>query len=258
MVLDMARDGDHGHQLKCDLTNEERVKEFYRVNGCNFEVVVEEARRWSPGLPPTVPLLDIRTWNSFTLGGDSGSVAGIKRGGDDFLVKFEGESGHVVLTEYLDIFENAVKELERSVEGDNHRAFLTALSDGIASIEGYINYQAGQTGGQQYKDSEQEKVSFETKINEWIPQLTGAKLDKSGATWSHHQELRRIRNGYQAHPKMHLYGITYSEICRRMNLFRTGIAGLLFDLHIAFSKLVPGQVIQARCLPDIRYVTEPE
>jgi hypothetical protein len=132
-ALDMARYGDHGHQLKCDLTNEERVKEFYRVNGCNFELVLEEARRWSPGLPPMVPLLDIRTWNSFTLGGAPGSVAGIKRGGDDFLVKFEGESGHVVLTEYLDIFENAVKELERSVEGNNHRAFLTALSDGIAS-----------------------------------------------------------------------------------------------------------------------------
>jgi len=118
-------------------------------------------------------------------------------------VKFEGESGHVVLTEYLDIFENAVKELESSVEGNrhrallsdnSHRAFLTALSDGIASIEGYINYQAGRRGGQQYKDSEQEKVSFETKINEWIPQLTGGTLDKGGVNWNHHKELRGIRN----------------------------------------------------------------
>ena len=258
MVLNLARYGDHGHQLKCNLTNEEGVKAFFRVNGYNFEVEVEKARRWSPGLPLIVPLVDYRTWNSFTLGGAPGSVAGIKTGGDDFLVKFEGESGHVVLDEYLDIFENAAKELERSVKDNNHRAFLTALSDGIASIEGYVNYQAAEKGGPQHKDSEQEKVSFETKINEWIPQITGGKLDKSGVNWSHHQDLRRIRNEYQAHPKQHLYGIPYSEICRRMNLFRTGIAGLLFDLHIAFNDLAPGQVIQACYMPDIRYVIEPE
>ncbi len=96
------------------------------------------------------------------------------------------------------------------------------------------------------------------KINEWIPQITGGKLDKSGVNWSHHQELRSIRNEYQAHPKQHLYGIPYSEICRRMNRFRTGIAGLLFDLHIAFNDLVPGQVVQACYMPDIQYVIDPK
>ena len=253
----MALYGDHGHQLRCDLSNEERVTEFYRLNDCNFEVVVEQAREWSPGLPPMVPIFDVRTWNSFTLGGAPGSIAGIKTGGEDFLVKFEGESGHVVLSEYLDIFENAVRELERSVKDSNHRAFLTAISDGVASIEGYINYRADRVGGQQYKDSEQEKVSFETKINEWIPQITGRKLDKGGVNWNHHKELRGIRDNFQAHPKTHLYGVPYSEICRRMNLFRAGIAGLLFDLHIAFKDLVPGQVIQGCFLPDIRLVMEP-
>jgi hypothetical protein len=258
MVLAMALYGDHGHQLRCDLSNEARVKEFYTINGYNFEVVVEKAREWSPGLPPMVPIFDVRRMNSFTLGGAPGSIAGIKTGGDDFLVKFEGETGHVVMSEYLDIFENAVAGLERSVEGNSHRAFLTAISDGIASIEGYINYQAVQIGAQQYKDCEQQKVSFETKINEWIPQITGGKLDKGGVNWIHHQELRRIRNDYQAHPKTPLYGIPYSEICRRINLFRTGIARLLFDLHRAFNRLVPGQVIQACFLPDIQHVIEPE
>ena len=177
-------------------------------------------------------------------------------------MKFEDETGHVVLSEYLDIFENAVADLERSVEISGrgsrvYRVFLTSISEGIASIEGYINYQAGRRGGQQFKDSKQQKVSFEDKIDEWIPQITGGKLDKGGVNWIHHQELRRIRNDYQAHPKTPLYGIPYSEICRRMNLCRTGIAGLLFDLHIAFNGLVPGQVIQGCFLPDIQYVIEP-
>lgn len=186
MVLAMAKYGDHGHQLRCDLSNEECVKEFYRLNGYNFEVEVEKARRWSPGLPVMVPLFDFRTMNSFTIGGAPGSVGGIKAGGEEFLVKFEGKSGHVVLYEYLDIFENAAAELQRSVggsrriplsSGNSHRALLTAISDGIASIEGYITYQADRRGGKKFKDSKQEKVSFEDKINEWIPQITGRKLD---------------------------------------------------------------------------------
>ena len=178
-------------------------------------------------------------------------------------MKFEGETGHVVMSEYLYIFENAVAELERSVElsGTNsrmYRVFLTGISEGIVSIEGYINYQADRIGGQQFRASKQHKVSFENKIDEWIPQITGGKLDKSGVNWNHHKELRSIRDDYQAHPKTHLYGTTYSEICRRMNLFRTGIAGLLFDLHIAFNDLVPAQVIQGYFLPNIiRYVIEP-
>jgi hypothetical protein len=267
LVLTMARYGDHGHQLRCDLSNEEGVKEFYRLNGYNFEVEVEKARKWSPGLPMMVPIFDVRTMNSFTLGGAPGSIGGIKAGGEDFLVKFEGESGHVVMSEYLDIFENAAAELERSVggnrhrplfSGNSHRAFLTAISDGIASIEGYITYQADRRGGKKFKDSKQEKVSFEDKINEWIPQITGRKLDKGGVNWNHHKELRGIRDNFQAHPKTHLYGITYSEICRRMNLFRTGIAGLLFDLHLAFNDLVPAQIIHGYFLPEIQYVIEPE
>ena len=156
MILAMALYGDHGHQLRCDLSSEEGVKEFYRVNGYNFQDEVEKARRWSPGLPLMVPIFDVRGLNSFALGGGPGSVAGIKTGGEDFEVKFEDETGHVVLSEYLDIFENAVADLERSVEISGrgsrvYRVFLTSISEGIASIEGYINYQAGRRGGQQLR-----------------------------------------------------------------------------------------------------------
>jgi hypothetical protein len=181
----------------------------------------------------------------------------VGEGGEEFVAKVEGESGHVVLSEYLDSFENAAKELERSVKDNNHRALLTALSDGVASIEGYINYQAGRKGGQQYSDSKQQMVSFETKIDEWIPQITGSKLDKGGVNWNHHNQLRNIRDDFQAHPKTHLYLTPYSEICRRMNLFRTGIAGLLFDLHVQFKDLVPAQIIHGYFLPEIQYVIEP-
>ncbi len=258
LILTMAKYGDHEHQLRCDLSNEEGVKEFYRLNGYNFEVEVEKARKWWAHLPAMVPIFDVRRMNSFTLGGAPGSVTGIKAGGDDFLVKFEGETGHVVMSEYLDIFENAVEELVRSVERTRYRTFLTGISEGIASIEGYISYQADHRGGQQFRDSKQQKVSFEDKIDKWIPQITGRKLDKSGVNWNHHTQLRNIRDDFQAHPKTHLYGITYSEICRRMNLFRTGIAGLLFDLHMTFNDLVPAQVIHGCFLPEIRYVIEPE
>lgn len=75
--------------------------------------------------------------------------------------------------------------------------------------------------------------------------------------WNHHKQLRGIRDDFQAHPKMHLYGISYPEICRRINLFRTGIAGLLFDLHLVFNDLVPSPITHGYFLPDIHYVIEP-
>src|SRR5215211_2403804 len=81
LALTMAEYGDHGHQFRCDLSNEERVKEFYRLNGYNFEVEVEKARKWWPGLPMMVPIFDVRTPISFTLGGAPGSIIGIKAGG---------------------------------------------------------------------------------------------------------------------------------------------------------------------------------
>lgn len=241
------------YQYQYDLGNEESVKEFFRQHGYNFEVVVEEVRNrlaW-------VPIIDVRTPSSFTLGGAPGSIAGIKRGGDEFLVKFEGEMGNVVLSEYIDIFEHAVEELDRSLERSSNRDFLTAVSDGIASIEAYINYQANRIGGQQYRDSKQQLISFDDKLDKWIPQITGGKLDKGGVNWNHHKQLRGIRDDFQAHPKTHLYGISYPEICRRINLFRTGIAGLLFDLHLVFNDLVPSPITHGYFLPDIHYVIEP-
>lgn len=205
-----------------------------------------------------VPIFYVRTPNSFTLGGVPGSVTSIKRGDED-IVKLEGETGHVVMSEYMDIFEYAVAELERSLELSRtesrmYRVFLSGVGAGIASLEAYINYRAGQ----RFSYSKQNQVLFDTKVDGWIPAITGGKLDKGGVNWNHYDQLREIRNDFQTHPSTHVYGTNFSEICRRMNLFQTGIVGLLFDLHVAFNDLVPAQVIHGYFLPEIQYVIEPQ
>jgi hypothetical protein len=259
LILTLALHGDHGYQSKYYLGNEEGVKAFFRQHGYDFEVVVEQVRNRQSW----VPILDVRTFSSLTLGGAPGSHAAIRGPGDKEIVTFKGETGHVVFSEYMDIFEHAVEELNRSVERSNinskmYRDFLSSVSDGIASLEAYINYRADLIGGPQFSDSKQQKVSFDDKIDLWIPEITGRKLDKGGVNWNHFTQLRDLRDDFQAHPKAHVYGTPYTEICRRMNLFRTGVAGLLFDLHLALRSLVPSPVIHGYYLPDIRYVTEPE
>jgi hypothetical protein len=109
-------------------------------------------------------IIDVRTFSSFILGGALDSITGTKGGGNQFLVKFEGEAGHVVKSEYTNIFEHAVEQLNRSLERSRYRDSLTIVSEGIAIIEAYINYRANQIGGQQYGDSKQHLVSFDDTL----------------------------------------------------------------------------------------------
>jgi hypothetical protein len=158
--LTMAMYSDHGYQFQYHLSNEESVKEFYRQHGYNCEIVDEEVHNklaW-------ILIIDVRTFSSFMLRGAPDSITGTKGGGNQFLVKFEGETGHVVKSEYTGIFEHAVEQLNRSLERSRYRDFLTIVSEGIASIEAYINYRANQIGGQQYGDSKQHLVSFDDTL----------------------------------------------------------------------------------------------
>jgi hypothetical protein len=163
----------------------------------------------------------------------------------------------VALKEYLEVFEHAVEELYQCVDSIKYRTFMSCISNGIASLKAYINHTASGYGPN-FVDSKQNKTSFDNKVKDWIPKITGHTLDISGDNWRHFNALREIRDKYQAHPKSGRYRVLHSEFCRQLNLFRTGIAGLLLDLHIVFGDLAPPTIVHGYYLPDIQYVIEPE
>ena len=137
--------------------------------------------------------------------------------------------------------------------------FLSCVSNGVASIEAYLGQKAGiynkRNPGKELIDNKQNKVSFDDKINEWIPIMTGGpKLNKGTQRWEHYKKLRNIRDQQQAHSKAPALG---SDLAKLLSFFRTGIAGMLLELHILFGdRNVPATIIRHAYLPDVEYVAE--
>jgi hypothetical protein len=101
-------------------------------------------------------------------------------------------------------------------------------------------------------------VSRDDKIDEWIPIMTGGKkLNKGNQRWEHYKKLRTVRDQQQAHLKAPALGSDYRKLAKSLNIFRTGIAGMLLELHILFGdRNVPATIIRHAYLPDVEYVTE--
>lgn len=100
-------------------------------------------------------------------------------------------------------------------------------------------------------------MSFENKVDIWIPKLAGgAKLDKSGTMWQHFLTLRAIRDDAAIHPKAVGFGISYGDLAKKINLYRLGIAGFLFQLHLLSYVTVPRAVIRAMYTPEVEVVEQ--
>ena len=98
-------------------------------------------------------------------------------------------------------------------------------------------------------------VRFDDKINLWIPKMAkGKKLDKSGVNWKDFRNLRSIRDNLAIHPKFSGHGISYSDLADKINSFRTGIAGLLIQLHILFDERIPGTIIRSAYSPNVEVI----
>jgi hypothetical protein len=137
----------------------------------------------------------------------------------------------------------------------------SAIVKGIGSLEAFINARADRWNKthpeDQLLDSRQKKVSFEDKVDIWIPKLTGgAKLDKSGTMWRHFVALRGIRDDEAIHPKAVGFGISYRDLAKNINMFRLGIAGFLFELHLLSYVTVPRAVIRAMYAPEVEAVEQ--
>ena len=135
----------------------------------------------------------------------------------------------------------------------------TCLSNGIASIDTYISHQVLLYNSDQPSepliDSKERRVSQDTKIDEWMPKMLGGKrLDKSRTNWQNFKRLRALRDELAIHIKQPTLGISDQQLGELLNLFRSGIAGLVVDLHLLFGEQVPSKIIRYAYLPDIKLV----
>lgn len=251
MILMMAKHGNGSRNLR--FVSDADVKRFFEANRYNWDDLVQTCRKQNEN----VPLIENLIGSTWTVGrGRASIVTGAATDKEKEIASVEGPAS-LTTSSYLQLFENALDSFHRCMERASFGDFQSCVSNGVASVDAYIAhrawlYNAGHPS-ELLVDTKETKVSQDTKIDEWIPKMSGGrKLNKSGLNWNHFKRLRGIRDELAVHIKQPAIGITYQQLCEFLNLFRTGIAGLLIDLHLIFDERIPCKIIRYAYLPDVK------
>jgi hypothetical protein len=156
---------------------------------------------------------------------------------------------------YAARFHTAVSAWRRAVERHSHAELLSALGDGIASVESFLNVNA-LAWNKRYPErrlTKLHKTSFADKVDVWLPAMTGASVDEPFR--AHLAEMKRYRDDVAIHQKHSVAAMTLSELARLLNLFTTGIAVPLFQMHQLLRRQVPSFIVRAAFAPAASVAT---
>lgn len=251
MILMMAKCGNGSRNPK--FVTDADVKRFFKASGYDWGDLIQTCRKQEE-IVPLIENLIGSTWT--VVGGKAAIVTGAGTDDEREIASVESPAS-LITSSYLQLFENAVDNFQRCMEHALFGDFQSCVSNGIASVDAYIAHRAWLCNAghpsELLMDSRETKVPQDTRIDEWIPKMSGGrKLDKGGLNWNHFKRLRGIRDELAVHIKQPAIGITYQQLCEFLNLFRTGIAGLLIDLHFTFDERVPCKIIRYAYLPDVK------
>ncbi len=254
MMLMMAKYGNHGYPQR--FISDADVKRFFKSKGHYWEDIVETCRKPNA----VIPFLENLIGSTWRVSGSAKAaiVTGAATDKEKEITSVEGP-GTLTASTYLQLFENAVASFNRCMESSSFGDFQSCVSNGIASIDAYIAHRAwlynSDHPSEELVDTKQNKVSQDTKIDEWIPRMSnGKRLDKSRANWENFRKLRTVRDDLAIHLKQPAFGISDQQLGGLLNLFRSGIAGMLIDLHLLFTERIACGIIRYAYLPDIMLV----
>lgn len=253
MILMMAKHGNHNCRQR--FGSDADVKRFFQSNGSYWDDLVERCRKPTE-IVPIVENLIGSTW--VVPRGRAAVVTGAATEEETEITSLEGP-GTLTTSSYLQLFENAVDNFHRCMERASFGDFQSCISNGIASIDAYIAHRVflynSTHPSEPLIDSRENKVSQDTKFDEWVPKMSGGKsLDKSKSYWQNFKRLRAVRDELAIHLKQPALSMSYQQLGELLNLFRSGIAELLFALHQKFNERVPCKIIRYNYLPDIKLV----
>jgi hypothetical protein len=252
LIQIMAKHGNHYYEGQ--FSTDEEIKRFLAASGVDYEDMIEKCRIFTNSV---LRFENLITSTAFSVGG--GSLTLINNATRQTVAATEGP-GMIAYSSYWALFEESFSQLRATLTGVSPMtSFLNCTTTGIAAVEAYIQHRAiiyNETNPQTpLIDSKNSKISFDDKINLWIPTMTvGAKLDKSDKLWTSFKVLQGYRDNSAIHVKSPVLSMSYTELANGLNHFRYGIAGLLVRLHILFAERIPARIIRCSFLPDIRYI----
>jgi hypothetical protein len=245
--------GNHGENPRPRTVQD--VQTFFARHGANLDQIAELCRDPNQAIPFLENLMG-STWTALSSG--TGHVS-IQDQEGKRVANVQGK-GQLVQSTYWALFEAACAARNRAVKDGSYIDFQTAVVQGIASIEAFVSALAeawnAKHPNETLIDSKDSKVSFDDKINHWIPKIIGNTFNKGDKRWSEFVELRRIRDHLAIHPKVSAYGIEEADLANKINLFRYGIAGFLERLHTISRQPIPAVIINAVYMPDVEIVEQ--
>lgn len=259
MIFTMGKHGNHNKHFERRFDTDDDVVEYLREERIDFDRLVEGCRHRDQSVPRVENLIT----SEWTGGAPPGGYLVVRDESGAVLSGFrDGESGRMTMSTYWSRFERAVSSFDRCLETTSYEDLLSAISSGISSIEAYVGHRIETHNrahpGNPLIDSKQNKVSFDDKIKQWIPIMSGTNFDKGkNQNWADFKALRTVRDKEDAHPGSSAYAHSFKDMTKLLNRFRGGIAGLLLGLCIHFGEnQVPTLIIRRAYLPKIRYVVE--
>jgi hypothetical protein len=251
MILHIAKFGNHN--INVHLKSDADVKRFFLAQGYDFQLLVERCRNVVNAVPMVENLIG-SSWNFQTDGSAEVSVTSVT--GEE--QSFQG-SGTLALSSYWAQVESCCKSRDRAVLESSYVDFQSAVVQGIAGIEAYITHRVKiwnhNNPNNALIDSKQTKVSFDDKIDDWIPKMSGGKrTDKSNNDWRHYKRLRSVRDDVALHPKTMSMGVSLQQLAENINMLRAGIGGILIQLHRIFNEKIPAIIIRARYTPEVKVI----
>lgn len=252
LILDMARFGDHRHNIPTDATAS-GLDHWFTSNNYPFLRLVETLRDPSERVPFVENLL-----------GPNWTTVGDPTSGVQFSV-YDMETGQSLssisgpgiqsLCTYHSQFDQAVESLERAIEHNSYQDLQQALGTGIASLETFVENRVrkwnAKNPSNQLVDTQPFKT-FDDKVGDWFPIMSnGRRYDKGGADWDKLKRLREIRDNEAIHSKNHAQAVTFAQLADYCNWFTQGITETMFRMHVFFELRVPSSIIRAKYVPDV-------
>lgn len=260
LVFFFIRWGDHFEDYLRDLPDS-TVEADLHVRGYNLTAVISELQQ--------NPHRAIAWFENILEGGTS--EISVPSGGqvkhsfivDGVTISEQDVHGHAMFRQaHKADFTMACQARNRAIIESSIDSFYTAISKGFSSLEAYVTLRVAVHNSKcSPEDRLEEKktkggfVTFETKIREWLPKLTGVSIDfGKSPCWNDFLYLKQLRNDVVIHPKPGAGLTTLDELAEGINRFRYGIGSLMFVLHQAFRQPMQGSIIRAMRYPEVRVV----
>ncbi|WP_017220944.1 hypothetical protein [Moritella dasanensis] len=248
LIFDLVKYSDHSNRDLTDGLKNKVIEQWFEENKYPFKRLVSDTRNWNYTVPFVENTLDSKVYIS-------------------------GE-GILNVSDYQGDFDSALAFRDLAINEANfaagYAAYSACLTKLNASLTSYLSAKA-----QAYNvdnadvidikdmiDIEDENISLEDKISQWVPLFTtGNAVDINNKSWAlFTAQLAEcnvlVGNAHTSNPTLTTDGLSATQLAAKVNDLRGGIISIMYELHVLLNDEMKSQLIRAVYFPDV-YVSEP-